>query len=377
MNVTCLAVESEKRLESEICGVISRNVKKYFGFQGKAFLTKVDRDYWSVIFVYKVVSVDLGAESRLIFCKIPKFDWSVTTVDAVIKSDFDSSRKMARTEFANLQYLREGFERCGDLMPGVIRPLDYLSEYNAILTEGVDESTEIFELLRQCSETQRVGEESLSLLKKAGVWLGHIHILGRSGSVRFEIQPSVEEQLRELMVAATAQPERSLRRKISRYIDRLAEINVRAETSHDQAILIEGFEVRNFITANGKIFFLDPGAIRSAPLYEDLSRFVASIAILYWGTLKFIKAFKNETLFVRNFIDSYRERHREINEETLNYYLAKQYIKLWLEGLKVLRLKGLGKPIEFFAQKVYMERFFSARLDCLINMALDRRRFRR
>ena len=69
---------------------------------------------------------------------------------------------MALTEFNSLQYLYRKFKQHDDGSIGTIRPLDYLSEFNAILTEGVPEGIEVYELFRVHGYSKNVDNYILS-----------------------------------------------------------------------------------------------------------------------------------------------------------------------------------------------------------------------
>ena len=169
MNQSKEISELENQFTREIGSAITREISRRSGNSGFARLTAYDRDYWSVILVYEITGEHSDMNAYKIYCKIPKANWNISTVDEILRGDYESSKEMAETEFHSLNCLRAGFERCPDSSLRVINPLGFLPEYNAVFTEGVNNSTEIFELLRPG------GTRIISIVK-------HYNICGRSGN---------------------------------------------------------------------------------------------------------------------------------------------------------------------------------------------------
>jgi hypothetical protein len=357
---------SENRFADEIGRAITGRIYPGSACR-RAELVGCDRDYWSVILVYEITKEQKPREVRRIYCKIPKANWNITTIGEILRGDFETSKEMAETEFNSLNHLRAGFERCPDRSLRVINPLGYLSEYNAVFTEGVHNSTEVFELLRPWGNQSRINSESLAYLRKIGKWLGYFHAAGRDkGANGFKRHSAFPDQLRQMRDAAGEIGDKSLADRLVRYIDELSN-KASFDPAYPDTLTIEGFEVRNFITDGEAVFFLDPGRINAGSAYEDLARFIASLSILYWGRINFLREYRNEETFIGSFIASYEDESGGIERDILNLYLAKQFIRLWIDGILVLRHKRYMKPLDSVVQRLYIERFFTKRLNQLLS----------
>ena len=363
MNQSKEISELENQFTREIGSAITREISRRSGNSGFARLTAYDRDYWSVILVYEITGEHSDMNAYKIYCKIPKANWNISTVDEILRGDYESSKEMAETEFHSLNCLRAGFERCPDSSLRVINPLGFLPEYNAVFTEGVNNSTEIFELLRPRGNKNHINSEALQYLRKIGKWLGYFHTVGRdNGPNGFKRQSAFSDQLQQMRNITGEINNKPLAGRLIRYIDKLSN-KVSFNSTSPDTLIIEGFEVRNFITDGDAVFFLDPGCIRSGSAYEDLARFIASLSILYWGEISFLRGYQNEEKFISSFIESYEDGYGRIERDILNIYLAKQFIRLWIDGIQVLQYKNYMKPFDSIVQRVYIERFFSRRLD--------------
>lgn len=357
----------EKRFTDDIGAAIAEELHPGSGGRDSARLVRCDRDYWSVILVYEITGEEPEGNDCRIYCKIPKANWHITTVSGILTDDFESSKQMAESEFSSLNHLHADFESCTDSTLRVINPVGFIPEYNALLTEGVDNSTEVFEFLRPWGNQNRIIGEALEYLRKIGKWLGYFHTTGRqNGPNGFERQGTFHDQMRRMRVMAEDINRESLSRKLITYIDELSN-KAPFDSAPPATLTIEGFEIRNFITDGKAVFFLDPGSIRSGSAYEDLARLIASLAILYWGQIYFLSDYLNEDAFLHTFIESYENENGPVDRETLNLYLAKQFIKLWIDGIQVLQHKRYLRPLDSIVQKLYIERFFSKRLDNILS----------
>ena len=358
----------ENQFAQEIGSAITREIARRSGGRGDARLIAYDRDYWSVILMYEITMEHSDNGVYKIYCKIPKSNWNISTVDAILTDDFESSKEMAEAEFSSLEYLHADFERCPDRSLKVINPLGYLPEYNAIFTEGVDNTIEIFELLRPWGNKNHINSETLLHLRKIGKWLGYCHTAGPGKDPNgFKAQPPFSDQVKQMKNTVAEIRDEALAVRLPEYTEKLLN-KVSYDPTSQHIPTIEGFELRNFITDGEVVFFLDPGYIRTGPAYEDLARFIASLSLLYWGKINFLRDYRNEEIFISSFIESYEDECGRIDRDLLNIYLAKQFVKLWIDGIQVLQFKNIRKPFDKIIQLLYIERFFSKRLDNILSV---------
>ncbi len=357
----------ENQLTTNIGSLIKRTIPMHFDCGEEIELITSKQNYWSIILIYKVNVNKPGMSSYNIFCKIPKSNWGISTIDAILTDDFSSSKEMAEIEFSSLRYLYEKFEKCCDSSLKVIEPLGYLPEYNAILTKGVNDSSDVFKLLRSYGNRNKTTKNIQSLSKQMGLWLGHFHSIRLNNNMNgFKAQASFLHQMQELRNTVTNLNDRELAHRILKYIDRLSKEEFDNISTNDSAITV-GFEVRNFVTDKEAIYYLDAGEIRSGSAYEDIASFLVSVSLLYWGTINFLRTYRNEEYFVQTFLSSYQDKCGKIEPHTLSIYLAREYLKQWIDGIKVLNFKRLWKPLNIIIQNLYIERFFSNRLDSVLS----------
>jgi hypothetical protein len=271
---------------------------------------------------------------------------------------------MALAEYESLVYLWSVLEGKRDPMLRVVRPLDLYNRYNAILTEGIDNSIEIFRLMRRVGRRKNPGSQYISIIACIGRWLRSVHSSSARDLGGLKKHPSFLEDLMQLRAEAA-----DLRDiygtsvdTIMRHIDSLEGL-MREADEGKRSVVIEGFEVRNFITDGSSIWFLDPGRITSGTIYEDLARLIASLSLLYWGGFGFLLPYRNEPLLTQTFLDEYRQKSRAVEPMLLSSYLVKQYIRLWINGLQVLQFKKLWRPVCIVARTIYVDRFFSERIE--------------
>jgi len=315
-----------------------------------------DVDYWSIINTYEVHTRRGGRHT--VYCKLPKSRWGLCAAEDLGQDP--AAPEMAAVEFSSLRLLWEAFK---DAEPSlkVIRALDLLTQPSAILSEGLEGCTEVYQRLRQADRRAAERPAALDLVRKCGRWLAHLHGRGRAWDGLCRL-PGYTEQLEGTRAAVEA-----LRRgrnfgPIAAYFDAARRLPVE-EDEQDLVCTAEGFEVRNFIAAGGTIYFLDPGRLCLGSRYEDLARFLASLAILHWGRLRLLWKSATEDLYARAFLEGYGERLGPLRPGLLGAYLVKRYLRLWLEGLEVLEFKRHPAPLKWIGRRLYLPAFFRRRLD--------------
>jgi hypothetical protein len=346
---------SESPVFEKVARHIDEQCERYFGKRAAQVHVHgpKDVDYWSIIQTYTVLTKH-GAR-HTVFCKMPKYEWQLRSPEQL---DLDpSAPAMARIEYDSLVKLSAVFENAEPALR-VIRPLDLLSHPNAILTEGVDEAIEVYQCLRSADQGKHSREAALDMVHKCGRWLGHFH--GHSATSE-SVEPlgDLQRQLQHLRTEASqggkyAEP-------LLPYLAQAEALNI--EYDSEQTLISEGFEVRNFIVSKNTIYFLDPGKLLLGSRYDDLARFLASLSVLYWGKLKLLWKTPTEDLYARTFLQGYESVYGSINRPLLKAHMVKQYLKLWLEGLKVLDFKPYPRPLKWIGRRFYLPSFFCKRIE--------------
>jgi len=320
----------------------------------------LDIDYWSVIATFFLITNT--KKKFIIYCKFPKSDWSINRIGK-INTD-PKAKNMVMDEFVSLNFLYNYFSE-KNVTPNVIRPLDFMQEFGAILTEGIEGCEEIYKLLWQAGKGKLRSDSVKNHLYLCGRWVAQLHSF-RGGEHSFESKNKFHDQLAAFRAEIKRLTDCILKKRINKAAERA--LHLPEPYEHPSVLTAEGIEIRNFITRGEKIYFLDPVQITHASRYEDLARFIASLDILYWGRIDFLLKNYNAKNYSRVFIQAYQAATGfEINEQVLKVYLIKQYLKLWLDGLKVLEFKSYPGPLSQIVQWVYIDRFFSLKIDQLFS----------
>jgi hypothetical protein len=85
--------------------------------------------------------------------------------------------------------------------------------------------------------------------------------------------------------------------------------------------------------------------------------------VLYWGKLRLLWKSPTEELYARAFLNGYEAAGGAYCPELLRAYLVKQYLKLWLEGLRVLEFKPYPRPLKWVGRRFYLPSFFCRRIE--------------
>jgi aminoglycoside phosphotransferase (APT) family kinase protein len=353
---------AQDHLSEKVAVHLRENCLRYFGERAAAvgLFGREDVDYWSVIHVYTVETS--SGKRHIVYCKVPKSRWGLRAAEGLGQDP--AGAKMAAVEFSSLRFLSEMFTNSIPSLR-VIRALDLLREPSAILSEGVNGSSEVFRRLRHADRVTGERPAALDLVRKCGRWLAHLH--GRStAGASLDRLPAYAAQLDNISAAVEG-----IRRRegVGPFFKYLEEARRLAVDEGEETYTAEGFEVRNFIAKDGTIYFLDPGKIALGPPYEDLARFLISLAILYWGQLRLLRKSEMEDSYARAFLEGYEGERGPVRRGLLRVYLIKEYLKLWLEGLEVLHMKRQLAPLRWFGRRVYLPIFFSKRINAELALA--------
>jgi hypothetical protein len=314
-----------------------------------------DVDYWSIMQRFRVCTVD--GHEHTIFCKWPKARWDLGSV-AQLHLD-PQAEVMARTEFAGLQFLWRLFARGCDPTLNVVRPLDLLEEPFVILSEGVDDSIELFRDLLKVRSARSTPAELLRLVRGCGRWLALVH--GQKPPPSLPNTEPFDAQLTSQKATAECLTDAPSRRLLLRYIGEIKALTPAGEAA--PVVNVEGFEIRNFIHRRDTLFFLDPGQLSVGSRYEDVARFLVSLPLLHWGRARLLLPSPAEQLYAAAFLEGYQDSGISLTSSTLRAYLAKQYLKWWLHGLDVLAYKNYSRAFRWFGRRVYLPWFCSRRID--------------
>ncbi len=127
-------------------------------------------------------------------------------------------------------------------------------------------------------------------------------------------------------------------------------------------VSLKGLDVRNLmLNQDGRLVFLDPGAIKRAPREADLARFVLTLRILYWGSPKFALGKEICPATEEAFLEGYGREH--VDHEVLAWYMVKEVAKHWRMAHVAVDVKDWLSPFSILVRRLYIDRQYRRKLD--------------
>jgi hypothetical protein len=250
-----------------------------------------------------------------------------------------------------------------DLGVNFIKPLAFLSRYNAIVTQRAY-GREFFGLFRS-ADLRRRGQEpgtddqARECLNRLGRALARYH-LGCGEEARFEVDGTAKKIQGYLTRLQELQVDRTL---VSQVGKALMGLRGRTASTH-LTDTIKGLDVRNLlIDSEGRLFLLDPGKFKRDYKEADLARFLVTCRILYWGSLWFFLRLTPHEAYEKSFLQGYRSGAEVAAADwVLTLFTIKELLKHWLMAYYALGLKRWPSPFKAFIQRTYINPFYRKQL---------------
>jgi hypothetical protein len=333
---------------------VARNARHYF-----PELDKVERigrhayelDYWSISAVISVT--DNLACVRKAFVKMPKVNIRQHLI-AEIALD-TAARHSAQVEFASFSKIFG----IGGWPHGCapIRPLDYIEPLNALITAHVA-SKDLFRVCRAATLSTLMmrapGPGVHGALLRCGRWLRHFHESCSSGETALVPVDDLFARIQEHADGISA--ELHGRTELNRMLDTLLSAPA-PRCTLPVTCTAEGFELRNIlVTSDNTVYLVDPGATTPGSGLEDISHFLMSQEMLFWGTLLLpvrLQALKgHRAAFLRGYFDS------QPPPAVLRWFLVKEILRQWKEAYFIVRFKQGGPAVRAVLRRCYVDPFF-------------------
>lgn len=353
-------------VEARICESLSKYFPDWEPTELSLQRGIVETDYWSISYMLSIL--DANSFRHGIFVKIPKSDIYHSTVEQAVKDP--KACLIAEEEFTSLRKIAHV-----DGWPvgcGTIRPLDYIAEFNAILTHQVEGR----DLYLQC---RRDALKCLLLLKKStamdsylfhcGQWLHHFH--HGSGRLRYCTTRTQDyfDEVREYERAIDE--DCTDRQRFRNLMNTFCSIHIDEVTP--LVPMCEGFEIRNILVdKNRTVYVVDPGRIREGHGMDDLAHFLVSISMLFWGGPLFVLRFRSLEKYRVCFLNGYFSSNQEIPFiKLLCWFEAKEVIRQWKEAYFILSYKNYPDFVREWMRRYYVDPFFFASLERFAMQFLD------
>ena len=351
-------------IQESISSKINENLPNYFpDLEKKSFKINVNPlefRHWAYVFSIDVIS---NHKKEGVYIKIPRTNRSENIIHNEITKD--DAKIVAEKEYCDLKNLHELFSSYREDL-SVVKPLDFFKDLNAIITEKCF-GDDIYNICRKdvlASKIFRFQPHTTAIFLKCGEWLQHYH--------RHFFKKDSYENCFPNIYNETSSYINFLQQGSYEHTQHLLGVvkdSIVFEKEIDEILIsknINGFQVRNFITENGKILFVDPGEIKVGPIYEDVARFIVTTKMIFWGTPLFLLGVKPSRAYIDSFLKGYLQ-NQELNPKLLKIFLIKHFLKQWSEGYIAIQHKRYPTTLKEYLRKIYIDRFFMKEVQLLTN----------
>lgn len=313
----------------------------------------LETNYWSFSFNIDIVE---KSGNKGVYVKIP----NVNRIQKVMKPLSKADRLLAKKEYESLVFLNQSW--CSnDIGVSFIKPLDFLEEYNAIVTERAYgnfffEKFRRFALLRKLKRniSHDTVNDSMFRLGKA---LSRFHNLYCT-KVDFKGTKVVSKIIgycSKLNLFGVNQ------RKLEYILRSIKHVHDYKVSVHS-TITLKGLDVRNILVDDtGRLFLFDPGAMKPDYNEADLARFIATCRILYWGSMTLFLRLCPHRSYEESFLKGYFGCGNKPGK-ILIVLIIKELFKHWVMAYEELQLKKWPIVLKQFLKSVYIDPFYESQI---------------
>lgn len=318
----------------------------------------VEVDYWSI-------SYKLAFDGHSVFVKIPKMDMYQAEIPSILLDS--SARRSAQIEFHGFTVIH-GINDWPDGC-STVRPLAFLPEFNALLTEFTP-SVDLFKLCRrlgpQFFPKSRFSIEVQHSLRHCGEWLDRFQ---HSEGSQTEISVKSQQLLEDILAwAAEIESLCVCRNQLHRLLQGLKQSEWSEELPRSRNC--EGFEVRNIIVdKSGTVRVVDPGNVSWSSGLEDVAHFLVSLTMLYWGTPMLWMGPLLAKPYRRSFLEGWARSGKTVSPPILAWFETRELFRQWLEAYRVLERKPYCDLLRKFLRFAYVDAFFLNRIKHNVEIA--------
>jgi len=348
-------VPTNKELHDELSQYVARRfLPDYGGSSSRIVCSPLEVNCFSICFSLDVCDVD---GQRGIYVKIPKMILYRKDKEHIMPLA-DADRQLAKDEYRSLTHLSLHW-RCDDMDVRFVKPLGFLADYNAIITERIY-ARHFFKVLRRCDLglIRKGADPASNVMTRLGKALATFHNTSLT-ECRFDMEPVVAKMIvccRDLKSYGGAPG------FVDQTMSRLRTLrDFRASTGRTNTL--KGFDVRQvFIDDDDAVYLLDPGKMTLDYQDVDVARFIVTCRILYWGSMFFFMRTRPDTSYEGSFRRSYYGRSEERAERVLSLLIVKELLKHWRMAYVVMEAKGWPSPTRGLLGKTYIDPFYKAQI---------------
>lgn len=334
-------------------------VDKYIGnknIKKKIECTELEVNDFSICFGIDVIDHFIP---RGVYVKIPKVDLYKQENKTIMPITLDD-RNFAEEEYRSLTHLSQIW-RCDDINISFVRPLGFLEEYNAIITERAY-GEYLFKAFRRWDLIARMIRGHREDLVNG--------IMLRIGKALYRFHESSKKESM-LRVGRILSKIRSYMPKIASFgvsSQFLKTIEARLASAEDCAIrsqvakTLKGLDIRNIIIDKaGRLLMLDPGKMKEDVREADLARFLITCRILYWGSMAFFLRLCPNASYEESFLKGYYGGNGRPSK-VFNILLVKELVKHWHLAHVALHLKLWPTALKSFLRHSYIDSFYKRQI---------------
>ncbi len=308
------------------------------------------------------LNVDGENGLRGVYVKIPKHDLFKKKREIYPLTDND--RNLSKEEYRSLLDLSQFWSN--DLRVQFIKPLGFVKEYNAIVTErvfatyflGKYRQVDISNRFKILSQTDRIQRIMWRLGKALTTY--HQTSIRESGFSMDQIVLKIKQNLSRLNSSGLdIKYSNKLLKRLIAFQDFTEKIYITKT--------LKGLDIRNIlIDKSENLFLMDPGRMRYDCREADLARFIVTCRITYWGTPYFFLKLSPCLSYERFFLDGYCGDNEKISK-VLGILIIKELIKHWKAAYAALFWKKWPQTIKKFLRKTYIDPFYRLQINTEIS----------
>ncbi len=299
------------------------------------------------------MNVSDGEGQSGVYVKIPKIILYNKKNEQIMPLS-DNDRRLGEDEYRSLVHLSRYWPSDdGDVR--FVKPLGFLKDYNAIITERVY-AEHFFKLLRRCDQRRTFLQKSDSahlVMSRLGRALSKFHQTSLK-ECKWDVESIVRKMASCCSQLASFGVESAFVDMIVSRLETLQNLSIRTHCTNT----LKGFDVRQvFIDGNGVIFLLDPGKMKTDYIEMDLARFIVTCRILYWGSMQFFLRKSPDSSYEESFLRSYYgDSVRQ--DKVICLLTIKELLKHWRMAYTVLRAKRWPRVVKEFLRRTYVDPFY-------------------
>lgn len=321
----------------------------------ETIISPLQTNYFSFVFS---MQINTANESLKVFVKIPKEDLRVRE-----KSIFpitEGDRLMAQAEAESLRRLEDEWKD-DELMVSWVKLYGEIPEYNALITKAVTglEALDVFRVwdIRRRYGNAKDHKKLISAMGRLGAAFGRFHQIS-SKPVIFHTDKLIPKLIRYCQ-EIEIHPLGTRLKKVTALINKQAGQEIRAV----EVPTLKGIDIRNIlINGNDKLFVLDPGRIKSACREADVSRFLMTYRILYWGSPKFLLGLIPDIKAENAFLNNYYQNNSAPSGKLLNLFFVKEQLKHWHTALESLEMRWYPVLVKRLLAGIYVNPYYIRQL---------------